>query len=272
MRIGFRHWLIAGLLAVALNVAAILLVSMQENVAGAATIRPGPQIEMSDSLAGIMGEPLEISEIQPEKIDEIEPQPEVVETSKPVELAATAPVVLPDNMQSLEALPVAPTMELKTTEPAPVLTPVTPEKVEVKEEEKKAEPPEKTKKVETKPEKTRKTKTKKATKTGKRTTKERGNAKNGQAGKSKTGGASAAAVAGFGSQVRGRIASAARRAAKGKGSVRVTVSISPSGSASVSVSGPSALANAVRSAVSGTSFPRPPQGAPRSYTVSITFR
>lgn len=280
MRLNLGHWLFAGTLAVAIH--ALVIFGWQAEMPSAAATNPGPQIEMADSLAGIMGEPLEVSQEAPEEIKQAEVEleqlkavePEVIEAQKPIEMAASAPVILPSEVTAAEALPLMPTMELKTVEPPTVLKEVAPKKVKAKEEKKKVEKPrKKTKKAVKK--KTQKKRTK-AKKTGKktkaRTTRKRGTSKKGGAGKSKRR-ASGAAIGAYKGKVRGRIVSAARRAKKAKGSVVVTVSISSSGGlSSVRVSGSSALKASVASAVRGTSFPRPPPGAPRSFSVRVTFR
>jgi periplasmic protein TonB len=256
MRLHTVHWLLAGLFALALHAA--IIVGWRSDFAGEAAARQGPQIEAAASLGGILGQPLEISEKAPEPIHEVEP--EVVETREPVELAATAPVIVPDNIKALEAVPVAPVTEVEKSVPAPVLAPPPPKDFQFKQKkQKKAEPQ------------------KKRTKTGKKTTKARGSPKRGNAGSSKKSRAGSAAIASYGSQVRSRIASAARRAARGTGRLSVTVSISSSGglsSARISrSSGNSSLDNAVLASVRGTSFPRPPSGmGSKSFSVSITFR
>ncbi len=260
MRLKFAHWLMAGVFALALHAA--LLLTYQPSLSDSSPQSTGPRIEMADSLAGVLGQPLEVSD-RPviEKQAAAEPV-ETVEASEPVKLAATAPVEVPDTVTAVEAIPTTPTKKVETSEPAPTLQAKPVEEAKPK------------KKVKTKTVKRKKTrKTKKSS--GRRTTRNRGNSKKGNAGRSKRRGrASASAIASYGSKVRSRIASAARRAGRQKGRVTVTVRISSSGRVtSVSARGPSSLTGAVKSAVRGTSFPRPPAGmGSRSFSVSISFR
>lgn len=266
MRLNTGHWLAAGLIAIALH--GVLLIGLRPDVSGAASDPTGPSIEMAESLAGLLGEPLDVSETPVEELEAAEPPPpEVVETSQPVEVAASAPVVVPNEISAAESLPVVTTNEVKEVEPAKVLTP---KKTKKKIETRKTRP----KKVE-KPKK--KVSKKKTVKARKKTTKRSGNSRSGSAGKSNRKRASSAAIAGYGSKVRSRIASAARGASRGKGRLTITVSLSASGglrSARISrSSGNGALDRAVLASVKRTSFPRPPAGmSAKSYSVSITFR
>lgn len=261
MRIKLVHWLIAGLFAVVLNTAALLF--FHPKTSGFIAQGSGPRIEMSDSLEGVLGQPLEVAEQTViEKETAVEPT-EQVETSEPVEVAATAPVIVPDTVTAVEAIPSIPTTKVETSEPAATL-----QAAPAKEVKAKKEPEKPKKKVKTKKEKTKK-------RPARKTTKNRGNSKKGNAGKSKRQGrASASAIAGYGSKVRSRIASAARRASRKKGRVTVTVRISSSGRVvSASASGTSSIKGAVLAAVRRTSFPKPPAGmGTRSFSVSISFR
>ncbi|MEM1301794.1 MAG: hypothetical protein AAGH17_04355 [Pseudomonadota bacterium] len=93
-------------------------------------------------------------------------------------------------------------------------------------------------------------------------------------GSSRSSSAGNAAISNYQGQVQTCVARAASRARTQSGG-RVNVSFSVGGNGrigSVSVSGNARAARAVQSAVSGARCPRPPAGAPRSYSVVVVVR
>ncbi len=128
MRLSLGHWLLAGLLAVAFHAA--ILIGWRAPVSSMTATPRGPKVEMATSLAGIMGQPVEMREIKapqeldkakpPEEMHEVEPdRPDTVTDQKPFEVAATAPVVIPREVQAAEPLPMVTPTEVTVLEAVP---------------------------------------------------------------------------------------------------------------------------------------------------------
>lgn len=285
MRLTLIRWLAAGSGAIILH--SLLLVAWQTQSEGMQSRPAGPSMEMADSVAGILGESVEIEaeteapkEIAPdepvenaemvEKPDELAPSQVEPHEADSVELAATAPV---DPAKELAAEPDLPTLEKQEPEKVEsTLVPRPAEKPTKQIKEKRAEQQRKAKKPA------------KATKRdkGKRQAGRRGTGRQGGSGsRNRSGGggsgrASPGAIASFKSQVRARIASCARSRLSGRGGGRVVIRFSVSsggGARGVSASGTPSLQGAAASAARGCSFPSPPKGASGlSFAFPVTVR
>ena len=317
MRLPLGHWLLAGLLAVAFHAA--ILVGWRTPVSSMTATPRGPVVEMATSLAGIMGQAAQVAEMRPpETTREVEQPvekvvdpltPDAISDQMPFEVAATAPFVIPRELNAAEPLPMVTPTEVPVLEAMPpTLKPVQPKKTtETKPKELKEKPPPK-KTTETKPKelkekpppkKTTETKpkelkqkpppkelkTKKVVKEKKAVKQQRtqravtlGNSKRGQGGKAKkVRRASTSTVRSYGRRVRTRILRRARGGA-GSGTAVVTFGISSSGQvryARISrSSGKSKLDRRALAAVRG-SFPKPPKGANSgqlNFSIAISFR
>lgn len=300
MRLHLGHWLLAGFLAVAFHAA--ILVGWRTPVSSMTATPRGPVVEMATSLAGIMGQAAQVAEMRPpETTREVEqpvekvvdpPTPDAISDQKPFEVAATAPFVIPRELNAAEPLPMVTPTEVPVLEAMPpTLKPVLPKKTtETKPKELKEKPPPK-KTTETKPKELKQkpppkeVKTKKVVKEKKAVKQQRtqravtlGNSKRGQGGKAKkVRRASTSTVRSYGRKVRTRILGRARGGA-GSGTAVVTFGISSSGQvryARISrSSGKSKLDRRALAAVRG-SFPKPPKGANSSqlnFSIAISFR
>ena len=300
MRLHLGHWLLAGLLAVAFHAA--ILVGWRTPVSSMTATPRGPVVEMATSLAGIMGQAAQVAEMRPpETIREVEQPvekvvdpltPDAISDQMPFEVAATAPFVIPRELNAAEPLPMVTPTEVPVLDAMPsTLKPVQPKKTtETKPKELKEKPPPK-KTTETKPEELKQKpppkelKTKKVVKEKKAVKQQRtqravtlGNSKRGQGGKAKkVRRASTSTVRSYGRRVRTRILRRARGGA-GSGTAVVTFGISSSGQvryARISrSSGKSKLDRRALAAVRG-SFPKPPKGANSgqlNFSIAISFR
>jgi len=300
MRLHLGHWLLAGFLAVAFHAA--ILVGWRTPVSSMTATPRGPVVEMATSLAGIMGQAAQVAEMRPpETTREVEQPvekvvdpltPDAISDQKPFEVAATAPFVIPRELNAAEPLPMVTPTEVPVLDAMPsTLKPVQPKKTtETKPKELKEKPPPK-KTTETKPKELKQkpppkeVKTKKIVKEKKAVKQQRtqravtlGNSKRGQGGKAKkVRRASTSTVRSYGRKVRARILRRARGGA-GSGTAVVTFGISSSGQvryARISrSSGKSKLDRRALAAVLG-SFPKPPKGANSSqlnFSIAISFR
>ena len=300
MRLHLGHWLLAGLLAVAFHAA--ILVGWRTPVSSMTATPRGPVVEMATSLAGIMGQAAQVAEMRPpETTREVEQPvekvvdpltPDAISDQKPFEVAATAPFVIPRELNAAEPLPMVTPTEVPVLEAMPpTLKLVQPKKTtETKPKELKEKPPPK-KTTETKPKELKEKpppkelKTKKVVKEKKAVKQQRtqravtlGNSKRGQGGKAKkVRRASTSTVRSYGRRVRTRILRRARGGA-GSGTAVVTFGISSSGQvryARISrSSGKSKLDRRALAAVRG-SFPKPPKGANSgqlNFSIAISFR
>ena len=300
MRLHLGHWLLAGLLAVAFHAA--ILVGWRTPVSSMTATPRGPVVEMATSLAGIMGQAAQVAEMRPpETTREVEQPvekvvdpltPDAISDQMPFEVAATAPFVIPRELNAAEPLPMVTPTEVPVLEAMPpTLKLVQPKKTtETKPKELKEKPPPK-KTTETKPKELKQKpppkelKTKKVVKEKKAVKQQRtqravtlGNSKRGQGGKAKkVRRASTSTVRSYGRKVRARILRRARGGA-GSGTAVVTFGISSSGQvryARISrSSGKSKLDRRALAAVRG-SFPKPPKGANSSqlnFSIAISFR
>jgi len=300
MRLHLGHWLLAGLLAVAFHAA--ILVGWRTPVSSMTATPRGPVVEMATSLAGIMGQAAQVAEMRPpETTREVEQPvekvvdpltPDAISDQMPFEVAATAPFVIPRELNAAEPLPMVTPTEVPVLEAMPpTLKPVQPKKTtETKPKELKEKPPPK-KTTETKPKELKQKpppkelKTKKVVKEKKAVKQQRtqravtlGNSKRGQGGKAKkVRRASTSTVRSYGRRVRTRILRRARGGA-GSGTAVVTFGISSSGQvryARISrSSGKSKLDRRALAAVRG-SFPKPPKGANSgqlNFSIAISFR
>jgi len=300
MRLHLGHWLLAGLLAVAFHAA--ILVGWRTPVSSMTATPRGPVVEMATSLAGIMGQAAQVAEMRPpETTREVEQPvekvvdpltPDAISDQMPFEVAATAPFVIPRELNAAEPLPMVTPTEVPVLEAMPpTLKLVQPKKTtETKPKELKEKPPPK-KTTETKPKELKEKpppkelKTKKVVKEKKAVKQQRtqravtlGNSKRGQGGKAKkVRRASTSTVRSYGRRVRTRILRRARGGA-GSGTAVVTFGISSSGQvryARISrSSGKSKLDRRALAAVRG-SFPKPPKGANSgqlNFSIAISFR
>jgi TonB family protein len=283
MRLSLGHWLLAGLLAVAFHAA--ILIGWRAPVSSMTATPRGPKVEMATSLAGIMGQPVEMREIKappeldkakpPEEMREVEPdRPDTVTDQKPFEVAATAPVVIPREVEAAEPLPMVTPTEVPVLEAVPpTLKQVQPKKAKkTKPKELKSKPPPK----EIKPKKEAKKKPVRNLRAQNAT--KRGTSKRGKGGRAKkVRRASSSSVRAYGRRVRGRILQRARGGG-GSGTAVVSFGVSLSGGLRYAriarSSGKKYLDRRALAAVRG-SYPRPPKGATSSqlrFTIAISFR
>ena len=142
MRLHLGHWLLAGLLAVAFHAA--ILVGWRTPVSSMTATPRGPVVEMATSLAGIMGQAAQVAEMRPpETTREVEqpvekvvdpPTPDAISDQMPFEVAATAPFVIPRELNAAEPLPMVTPTEVPVLEAMPpTLKPVQPKKTTVDE-------------------------------------------------------------------------------------------------------------------------------------------
>jgi len=292
VRFGFIRWLLAASAAALLH--GSLLLAWYAPSEGAASPPPGPSFEMADSMAGILGEAVEIEAeteapqevspanearemalaesveqvtrpepLAPTKVQPVEspPQTQPID-AQPVELAATAPI---DPVEELSAEPDIPAIETREVDPiSAVPLPTRDLQVRKLKQRKRAEQA-----------KRRQREAAKAARSnrrgdGKRRAGKRGTNRTGQTGnRSKRGGrgrgrASPGAIASFKSRVRARIAGCVRSRVSGRGRGRVVVRFGVSsggGATGVSASGSSSIRGVAAAAARGCSFPRPPAGA-----------
>lgn len=282
MRLHLGHWLLAAFLAVLFH--AVILIGWRAPVSSMTATPRGPTVEMATSLAGIMGQPVEMQEIKappvmaeatpPDEMHEVEPDtPDTVTDQKPFEVAATAPVVIPREITAAEPLPMVSPTEIPMLEAVPpTLKQVQPETAKkTKPKELKSEPPPK----EIKP--TKKATKKPVTTQRSQQAQRRGTSKRGRAGRAKkVSKASTAKLRSYGRRVRSRI----MRRARGSGSGRVVVSFAISKSGKLRYarvarsSGKKYLDRRALAAVRG-SYPKPPKGATAGqlrFSIAISFR
>ena len=282
MRLHLGHWLLAAFLAVLFH--AVILIGWRAPVSSMTATPRGPTVEMATSLAGIMGQPVEMQEIKappvmaeakpPEEMRVVEPDtPDTVTDQKPYEVAATAPVVIPKEITAAEPLPMVSPTEVPMLEAVPpTLKQVQPETAKkTKPKELKSEPPPK----ELKP--TKKARKQAVTTQQSQRAQKRGTSKRGRGGRAKkVATASSSSIRSYGRQVRSRIMRRTRGG--GRGTVVVSFAVSKSGKLRyvrvARSSGKKYLDRRALAAVRG-SYPKPPKGASTGqlrFSIAITFR
>ncbi len=291
MRLHLGHWLLAAFLAVLFH--AVILIGWRAPVSSMTATPRGPTVEMATSLAGIMGQPVEMQEIKappvmaeakpPEEMREVEPdRPDTVTDQKPFEVAATAPVVIPKEITAAEPLPMVSPTEVPMLEAVPpTLKQVQPETAKkTKPKELKSEPPPKELKSEPPPKElkpTKKARKQAVTTQQSQRAQKRGTSKRGRGGRAKkVATASSSSIRSYGRQVRSRIMRRTRGG--GRGTVVVSFAVSKSGKLRyvrvARSSGKKYLDRRALAAVRG-SYPKPPKGASTGqlrFSIAITFR
>lgn len=287
---GSAQWLLAASAAVLLHGSLLLAFHVPSD--GAASPPPGPSVEMAESLAGMLGERVEIEAENeaPEVLDpadmprEIARSETVEQVGKPeplvpargdpvanpparepveaqsVEIAATAPI---DPIEELSVEPIPTAIESREADPMSVVPPP-PRDAKIRKQKEQ----ERTEEAERRKHEAEKAADSDQRGDGQRRSARRGTGRTGQTGqRSKSGGsgrASPGAIAAFKSQVRARIADCARSHLSGRGGGRVVIrfGVGSGGSATaVSTSGTASLRGIAAAAAQGCSFPRPPAGA-----------
>ncbi len=278
MRFAPVQWLLAATAALLLH--ASLLLAWQSPSEGAASPPPGPSLEMANSIAGILGEAVEIEadteaprevhaagEAQKIAVAEtVEPPKPLQSEPPPVEAVGMAAMAPLDPVRETVTEAEVPAIEPEAVETrSAILLPPRNAAIRQRKEDAREDRSERR-------ELEAKKKAERADKRGdgKRRAAKRGSGRTGQTGSRATSGGSGSgsanpgAIASFKSQVRARIAGCVRSRVSGRGSGRVVIRFgvtSGGGASAVSVSGSSTLTGAAAAAARGCSFPTPPRGA-----------